>query len=178
MEPTGSRIAEYYPKTVFSKRYPGLTEAVSGLTSASERLCGLLADLTPEDLQRPVAPGKWSPAEVADHLVLVNELFVRVIDSAQVPGSSPYLMPKGRLGEDGKAISAPEGEPRSGRAGEELSADIRRSTAALLESARHAREVGKLDEVCLVHAFFGDMSAAECVQMAAWHMGRHLRKLG
>lgn len=82
MEPTGRQIAEYYPKSVFSKRYPDLAGAADGLDSAAERLCELLAELSPEDLQSPVSAGKWSPGEVADHLVLANRLFVRCVASA------------------------------------------------------------------------------------------------
>lgn len=180
MEPTGggSPIADYYPKTVFSKRYPGLAEAVHGFSSATERLCELLAELSDEDLQRPLSAGKWSPAEVADHLVLANRLFTRCVASAGDPSATILSMSKGRLSADGKAIAPTDLEPRPGRNREELIADTRRAAESLLAEGQRARVEKRLDEPCLVQAFFGEMSALECVQLAAWHMVRHVRKLG
>ncbi|MEX2536887.1 MAG: hypothetical protein WD273_14925 [Trueperaceae bacterium] len=47
--------------------------------------------------------------------------------------------------------------------------------AHLIGEAEGARESGRLDETCLVHSFFGEMTVAECLQLAAWHFQRHFR---
>ena len=69
MNRPGRQIEEYFPKTVFTRHFQNLAGAKSGPELGTKRLCELLASLSPEELQEPIAPGKWSPAEVADHLV-------------------------------------------------------------------------------------------------------------
>jgi uncharacterized damage-inducible protein DinB len=170
-------ITSYYPKSVFTGRYPGLDEATTGLDGASEGLCSLLEKLSDDALQQRAASGKWSTAEVADHLVLVNEVLARSVSRAcfDLP---PVVLPQGYLSDEGKALSPAQSEPRAGRTRSELLVDVRRTAADLIEQAERAGELERLDVVGLVHSFFGEMTALECLQLAAWHTERHVRRLG
>ena len=41
---------------------------MDGIGSTAARLDGLLAGMTPEQREEPIAPGKWSPRQIAVHL--------------------------------------------------------------------------------------------------------------
>jgi hypothetical protein len=171
------QISDYYPKSYFTGRHPGIEGAATELGAACQRLCSLLENLSDDELQRPFAPGKWSPAEVADHLVLVNEVLAQSVAGA-CAGFPPIQLPKGYLSDEGKALSPPQGEPRPGRGRSELLVDVRRTASDLIAQAERAHELERLDVVGLVHSFFGEMTALECLQLAAWHTERHVRRLG
>lgn len=48
--------------------------------------------LTPESWGRPVGPGKWSPAQISEHLILAYELALDTIAGNSSPGAAPRLL--------------------------------------------------------------------------------------
>ena len=169
-------ITSYFPKSVFDRRFSSVGEAAVGLDAGCEEVIARLQGLTAAELDTPRAPGKWSAAEIVDHLVLANRLFCRALGTT-FAGTPPPVMPRGHLSEDGKPVAAPEAEPRAGRSRAELTADLRESTTGLVDLGKRLDAVGKADAPCLVHAFFGQLTVLECLQLAAWHMRWHLRQL-
>ena len=171
---SGRTIEEYYPTTLFTRRFPGFREAVVGLDASRDRLREMVDGLSRAELHRPLTEGGWSLGEVVDHLILVNDLCARALDCV---GKEPLELPRGMLSDAGKAIAPSLAEPRAGRSGEELIADLDESTDVLINQGRRSQEHGRLDEPCMIHGFFGRLTALECLQFQAWHMRRHLRQL-
>lgn len=171
-----TRIACYYPKSVFAHGDPLLPAATERLAIAGERLCTVLAALDDESLQERPAIGTWSPGEVSDHLILATGRLAKVVKRA-CEDRPPPVMPMGELGAAGKPVSPSIAEPRPGRAREELIADVRLTVGELSRAVQLAGELGKLDRMSLCHSFFGELTTLECLQMAGWHFEHHLRQL-
>ncbi|MEX2540963.1 MAG: DinB family protein [Trueperaceae bacterium] len=171
-----TQIDSYYPKSVFLQTDSSLPTALERLADAGGRLRAVLETLDDEALRSSPVGGKWSPAEVSDHLILATGLLAKVVVRA-CGDRSPPVMPKGELSSEGKPVSPPLVVPRTGRAREELVADLRQTVEDLERAVRRASDLGKLDRVALSHSFFGELSVLECLQMAGWHFEHHLRQL-
>ena len=120
-------------------------------------------------------PGKWSPAQLADHVVQAGGLFAYALERV-CDGRETLVMPRGRVTQDGRAV-APGEEPAADRG----RADLLQSFAAVQErvgaAAGRAAQADLLDTVCLDQSFFGPMTGLECLQLSVWHIRHHTKQL-
>lgn len=169
------QVEEYFPRALL-ERY-GATVAEAGVEAARavEGVIALLEALPAPRLSEPVAPGKWTPLEVADHLHRVTLLYLDGIVAAR-RGERPVRHERGWMADDG-ALTAllPGAEPRPDVDLATVARDLRSSTAALVEAAAEAVAAGAGESVCHVNPYFGELSPLGVVQMAALH-ARHHRK--
>jgi uncharacterized damage-inducible protein DinB len=56
-------------------KFLGAQEPIPVLTTTTDRLCSLTAPLTPAQIDRPLAPGKWSIREIVCHLADCEVVF-------------------------------------------------------------------------------------------------------
>ncbi|MFC4424905.1 DinB family protein [Deinococcus navajonensis] len=176
MQERPTPLTSYLPKDIFFNPDRALQEDLEG---AREELATFLKwlDHVPEDrFHLPVAPGKWSPAEFADHLAKGNWLFTRRLLEHQ-PGQPLEHVGYGAVFPDGRVVAHAGMEPTPGRDREALMADLRASAAALEEAMHGYREAGRMDEVCVPHQYFGPLTARETMQLAMVHYQRHLNQL-
>jgi uncharacterized damage-inducible protein DinB len=167
-------IANYLPKTFLARQGESVAEVSARLDEATRRLRDRIERLSDERLHAPLAPGKWSPAEIVDHLVKINALLIAALSCAD---GEPLGMSRGRLREDGKPFSPEEGLPTARRAREALIKDLEAGINGILASIRDARESERLDKTCLLHGFLGPLNPLECLQLASWHLRHHLKQL-
>lgn len=165
-------IAEYYPKGFLARQGGSLGEVAERLRRVGRAFLAALEPWDDADFARPLAPGKWSPAQIADHLVRANQLFARAIEGAGTSGET-LRMARGRVTEDGRAIAPEEQEPIPNRIRGDLAQDFGASLERLVEAAQRADPA----LACLEHAFFGEMTVLEVLQLAAWHVRHHTKQL-
>jgi hypothetical protein len=166
------QIEQYFPRELLERYGSTVEEAGAEATKAVDGVLGRLEALTPEQLEQPVAPGKWTPTEVVDHLHRVTLLYLEGLEQA-ANGGQPERHERGFIGDDGALMALiPGAEPVPGRSAAEAAADLRASTARLIEAAGAA---GSAASVVHVNPYFGELSPLGVVQMAALH-ARHHRK--
>lgn len=134
-----------------------------------------LEALGEERMTAPVAPGKWSPLQVADHLHRVNLVAIDGIRRVGA-GEEPVRTERGHVGADGGLLmglagAAPAAQPDFAS----VAADLRRSNAALIEAAAQAEGAGLTATVVNVNPFFGELTPLDSVRMAALHARHHIR---
>lgn len=169
------QIEEYFPRELLERYGSTLEAAGAEAMKAVDGVIGRLEALAPEQLSQPVAPGKWTPLEVADHLHRVTLLYIDGLEQA-TRGEPPVRHERGFVAADGALLAqVPGAEPVPGRGLAEVGADLRASTTALTEAAAAAVAAGAEDSVAHVNPYFGELTPLATVQMAALH-ARHHRK--
>ena len=121
------------------------------------------------------APGRWSPAQVTEHVLMVNEVVAEIV--VQLLAQTPRLPPPSGPGQviGGKRVSPERLEPGQGTAWAELAgrwqaACERLTTAATrLEDADLSRRYA--------HPFLGEIDAHDWLRMATFHTRHHRRQL-
>jgi hypothetical protein len=154
--------------------------------AAAELLRGA-GSVAPERWSEPLGTGKWTPAQVVQHLILAYEAMLQELSGG--PGMRvrtgrwqrlvlrwtvlPRLL---RSGEFPRARAPRETVPADSPAdqGETLEA-FRRRAAEFAEAVRIARGRGR--RATLVHAYFGPMSLRDVVVLCGWHLLHHRRQL-
>lgn len=165
-------IAAYYPKAFLARQGASPDEVAERLRQVGAAFLAALEPLDDAVFARPVAVGKWSPAQIADHLVRANQLFARAIEGASADGET-LRMARGRVTADGRAIAPAEQEPIPNRVRGDLMRDFQTSLERLIGAGQRA-EPGM---ICLEHSFFGEMTVLEVLQLAAWHVRHHTKQL-
>lgn len=153
------------------ERYPTPAQTAQGLGEELQAFGAALRPAAPHWHTR--LPGRaWSPAQEAEHVLLVNEhtgRLVRLLCSdrplrvmAQEPGRT----------ENGRRLAPPGTEPGPGETLEALLERHARSSALLAEF-----RPGPDPERTWVHPFLGPLDALDWLRMAAWHTGHHRRAM-
>ncbi|MDP9765200.1 DinB family protein [Deinococcus enclensis] len=171
-----TRLTSYLPKEIFYTSTRTFEEDLNGAREGMTAFLAWLERVPAEDFHVPVAPGKWSPAEFADHLAKGNRLFTRRLLEHQ-DGQRLEDVGYGAVFPDGRVVAHAGMEPTPGRNREDLVAELRASAAALEEAMQEYRQAGRLDEVCVPHQYFGPLTARETMQLAMVHYLRHLGQL-
>lgn len=169
------QIEEYFPRQLLERYGSTVAEAGAEATKAVDGVIGRLEALAPERLSQPVAPGKWTPLDVADHLHRVTLLYLEGLRQA-TQGEQPERHERGFVADDGALMAlVPGAEPVPGRSLTDVVADLRASTAALTDAAEAAVASGAAQSIAHVNPYFGELTPLGTVQMAALH-ARHHRK--
>jgi DinB superfamily len=121
------------------------------------------------------AEGKWSPAQITEHVLLVNEGTARVV--ALLTGDKPLRPGGGQPGEyrDGKRQAPAATLPGEGSAWETL--EERWAANRNLLPQLTARLAGADEGRTFFHAFMGELGAADWLRMASYHTRHHRRQL-
>ena len=72
-------IEAYFPKDYLARQGGSVDEVMKKLEAGTARFSEALTHLDETTLHQPVSEGKWSPAEIADHVVRVNRNITRAI---------------------------------------------------------------------------------------------------
>jgi hypothetical protein len=121
-------------------------------------------------------PGRWSPSEVVEHVVLANKLGARRLatlsprtaDPEVLDLELPYLFYRG---EEPTGLAAPQGT--FGEVGEACAA-LQRSVDELLAAAE---ALGDLRRLGAEHPMFGMLDGVQWLGFYAAHMERHRAEL-
>lgn len=108
--------------------------------------------------------------------VHANNPFSFVLERVK-DGLGPLVMPRGRVTDDGRAISPDEEAPIAGRMRTVQKDGLEVSFARLIKAARQLEEMGKLEHICIHQPFFGPMTGLEAMRLMAWHPRHHLRQV-
>ena len=134
----------------------------------------------------PVAPGKWSPAQIAEHVAISYEVATRALQGDRTMGSAPrFLRPIVRAfgfsgvlkrgafpkAMKGPPIFAPSAEHPS------LGASRLRLEHAAAAFEAMARELAAAGSDTFEHVFFGRVRVADYVRYSELHALHHLAQL-
>ncbi len=97
-------IASYAPKTFLERQGSDLDSLETRMNEVNNAFIQLLDSLETEKLHQPIQEAKWTPAEIADHLIRTHKVFVKAITDA-IEGKDLLIMPKGFLSAEGKPMA-------------------------------------------------------------------------
>lgn len=149
-------------------------EILSGLHGAFDRFESALQQQQDHWLAPP-AEGRWSPAQVTEHVLIVNEGVARIV--ALLLSGKP-LRPGGSApGEtvDGRRVAPAGLEPGEGQAWEELQGRWVGSRAALVALGNRVSQADL--SRTFHHPFLGEIDAHDWLRMATYHTRHHRRQL-
>jgi len=169
-------IASHFPKDSLARQGTTFADLEQRLQKVSNAFLQTLAEVEEANFYKPVAAGKWSPAELTDHLVKANELFGRALENA-VEGKDVIVMERGKVTDDGRPLSPAAEEPTADRPRPELIRAFEESFNYLKAAGAKAESADRLNEVCVDQSFFGPMTGLECLQLSAWHIRHHTKQL-
>ena len=169
-------IESYYPKAFLARQGTNLPELSERLNKVKADFEKTLNELGDDVFYKEVSPGKWSPAEIADHVVKANELFIRALETL-ASDASMVKMPRGKVSDEGLPLSPQEEEPASDRDRADLARDLDATIIELVALGEASEAAGKLAQTCLDQSFFGPMTGLEVLQLAAWHIRHHEKQL-
>jgi hypothetical protein len=159
-----------------------LEDAITANRDAAKRFLATARGVAKEKWAQPVAPGKWSPAQIADHVAVTMEVSLKAIKGDTSMGSIPRFVrfiprvfgfnatiKKGKFPEKqrGPAIFAPS----SGHPTYEASSE--RLERALVALETHARQLAAANTHSFEHSFFGRVGVADYIRFGALHLVHH-----
>jgi hypothetical protein len=161
--------------------------AVRAHAIALERFLDCAAAVPPSKWSEPLAPGKWTPAEVVEHLVLAYETVGRELSGGAgmrvvLPGwkrliARLFYLPR---------IIAGRGFPKGAKAPRETRPVSVRGTQAEVVSAMRSIASGVERQMLdahgragrrLTHAYFGRMTFEQGMLMQVRHLDHHRAQL-
>jgi hypothetical protein len=141
----------------------------------------------PDAWTRPAAEGKWSPAQIAEHLCLAVEAVKRELD--QGPGMKlrlsawkrfllrrtvlPKLLATGHFP---RGVRAPR-EIRPTLLSGSREEALRRLEGAASELEASCRKDPRGESLRLAHPYFGALPASDLIRILAWHALHHRAQL-
>ena len=169
----------------------GLPSDWSGLTAdhaaALEQFVAAVRNLPPASWNRPLAPGKWTPAEVSSHLtasyrIMRAELAGGPGMALRLPRLQRWLLRHTILPRILRGRPFPEGAraPRETRP-REIMEDVSNAVRTLVQEADALVDElaarARASPVSFTHAYFGSLSARQGMQLLAAHARHHARQL-
>lgn len=161
----------------------GLEQATADHRAAIEEVARTIKSLDPGAWAVPRQPGKWSPAEIAEHLVISYEPPLAELDGG--PGYAvpvpwwkrvvlrwkvlPQILEHGQFP---RGAPAPrEARPKSGAASPEEAVRRLRENAGRFEEKLCQAHAAR--SVRLTHAYFGKLTAPQILKLLAVHARHH-----
>ena len=136
---------------------------------------------------KPRVPGKWSPAQVVEHVVLVYEVGLKALNGASdLPAPPRFVRPLIRFmmrrtvmrtGRFPKSKTVASFDPGPGAVAGSAEAMARRLEKASAAFDRHASEMVAAGARTFNHPVFGTFGVAEYVQFQAYHTRHHQKQL-
>ncbi len=174
------QIIEYFDKTFLEREGSDLETTLESLERSKQKFLSVLEQVPDERLQLAPAEGRWSPAQITDHVIRVNQICVSALDLSLERAKNPSLpiptSPKGQLSSKGKPM-APDEEPRADRTRAELVTNLEQSVQQLEQIGPQVEQAGQLENLAREMPFFAPMTALELLKLASWHMRHHAKQL-
>lgn len=161
----------------------GLDRALRENRSAVDDFAATSAALPPSDWLRPIAPGRWTPAQIAEHVVLTYEVAARARAGGEPlrPRVGPLfqrvlrwvLLPHILFHRSFpvRAVAPREVRPSEGidqaAVGARLAEAMARAERAFVGEGRDVMD----------HPYFGPLGGARLLRLAAVHTEHHRRQL-
>ena len=166
-----------------------LTELFNYLDQEYADLLATVAVAPKDRLDRHPAPGRWSIAQVLEHLVIVEQLattmFVRLMDKAvadgipREPDTGPILMAidTRRITDRSRRVKSPEAFLPPGKLGPDESLKALDEARRQFKLAAAKGDGLALREVSSPHPWLGPLNAYEWIAFVAAHMARHTEQI-
>lgn len=153
---------------------------------ATDQFLRTAGQVPPAHWAQPVSPGKWSPAQIVDHIAVTTEVALKAINGDPSMGSIPKFLrflprklgfdpviKKGRFPEKqrGPAVFAPS----TGHPSYDVSVERLNKAIAALET--HVRGLMAQNQHSFEHSFFGRVSIADYIRFGTLHTQHHERQL-
>jgi hypothetical protein len=164
------------------RRRIGLAQAVADHRAAIEDVARIVESQDPAGWTQAREPGKWSPAEIAQHLLLSYEMV-----QAELNGGTGFrvalpwwkrlplrwtVLPKIFAGQFPRGAPAPrESRPKTGAASPAEAARALREHADRFERALAA--AGAAGRVRVTHPYFGRLTVPQMLKLGAVHTAHH-----
>lgn len=164
----------------------GAEVALEALRANEQAFHAMLDGLTPEQLAHQESPERWSIAGVAEHIVVVENMFRPMIEAAIASGENPAAAPDsgatdeaivGGMADRTQTFEAPPEAQPTGRytSVDQIMTDFhaaRGETIALIENA----DVD-LRQTYGEHPFLGTIDVVQWVLFVSSHADRHLAQV-
>ncbi len=163
-----------------------IEDVIAENRKATEQFLATARNVPPEKWAQPVTPGKWSPAQIVDHIAVTTEVALKAINGDPSMGSIPKFLrfiPR-KLGFDptirkrrfpekqrGPAVFAPS----AGHPSYETSVERLNRAIAALETHVNGRMAK--GEHSFEHSFFGRVSIPDYIRFGTLHTQHHERQL-
>ena len=163
-----------------------IEDVVAENRKATENFLAMARAVPKEKWEQPVAPGKWSPAQIVDHIAVTTEVALKAIKGDPSMGSIPKFLrflprklgfdptiKKGRFPEKqrGPAVFAPStGHPS-------YDASVEKLNRAIVALETHVRGVMAQNQHSFEHSFFGRVSIPDYIRFGTLHTQHHERQL-
>jgi hypothetical protein len=163
-----------------------LDDAIAANRDAAKTFLSTARAVAKEKWAQPVAPGKWSPAQIVEHVAVSTEIALKAIRGDKGLGSFPRLLrpipramvfnstlKKGAFPDRmrGPAIFAPS---KDHVPYEQSAARLERAIADL---ENHTRDAAKAGKDVFEHGFFGRLKVADYVHFNGLHTRHHEQQL-
>ena len=126
----------------------------------------------------PYAPGKWSPAQMTEHVLKVNVGMSKTLYLLRRDAPLPEQTRTPGSLENGKAQAPAFSYPSEGLAWEILQPKWQGTkTRFLAEAEQVGRVQAEATQRTWFHPYFGDLDALGWLQAAAFHMAHHRKQL-
>lgn len=161
-------------------RFGDAENCLRHLERSRQELLQLLASLPDETLFRRPEPEVWSPAEVLEHIALVEESagkIIRRLRKVALGEAEPFPpSPPGQTRPDGRLLAPPPMEPKGGLTRAELLERLQSVRQRLLTEVAESGE--RLSQPpTYAHPFAGDLTALGWLQTLAYHERHHLEQI-
>jgi hypothetical protein len=163
-----------------------IEDVIAENRKATEQFLATARNVPKEKWAQPVAPGKWSPAQIVDHVAVTTEVALKAINGDPSMGSIPKFLrfiprklgfaptiKKGRFPEKqrGPAIFAPStGQPS-------YEASVEKLNRAIVALETHVRTLIAANQHSFEHTFFGRVSIPDYIRFGTLHTQHHERQL-
>lgn len=162
-----------------------LDRALDSNREAVARFMAVATHLSQTVWEQPVAPGKWSPGQIAEHLALTYDIARQILHgTSSIPALPAPLRPllrwfvfrsikKGRFPTGGKALKAFAPADRAG----DRDTILRRVSASADSFAADFTAAAAGGRTSLVHPAFGKLALSDYVLLNDLHTRHHTRQI-
>mgnify|MGYP001482836246 FL=1 len=165
---------------------PNLESFISANRQSTANFAAAARSVAPARWSQPVAPGKWTPAQIVEHVAISYEVAARALAGDSSMGSAPrFLRPiiralgfngvlrKGAFPtkQKGPRVFAPSAAPPV------LEGGITRLEQAVATFEAKAREMEHGGTHEFEHTFFGRLAVADYVRFSELHTKHHQQQL-
>lgn len=148
--------------------------ALEGEFSAFESLPETLTEVWLE----PTAPGKWSPAQVTEHVLKVNTGMSKTLYLLRRDAPLPEQTRTPGVLTEGKAQAPEFSRPGEGLPWAALQPGWLELKTRFLAEAEQIGAQADVPPRTWFHPYFGDLDALGWARAAAFHMAHHRKQLG
>lgn len=163
-----------------------IEQVIADNRKATDRFLATARSVPKEKWEQPVAPGKWSPAQIVDHIAVTSEVALKAINGDPSMGSIPKFLrfiprklgfdptiKKGRFPEKqrGPAIFAPSTHHPA------YEASVAKLERAMVALEAHVRNLMAANHRSFEHTFFGRVSIPDYIRFGTLHTEHHERQL-